>query len=81
MKYGINRPSRNFDHKVLAEIISRHWRVDRPLFTLDREASPAGLEASWLQSALELHWSRRYRRIPGAELLAPLQAKLLEGVA
>ncbi len=85
MKFGINHSGVNFDHKVLAEIISRHWREDRLLFALDRESPRAGLEGSWFQQpasgALELHWSRRCRRIPGAELPAPLQAKLLETVA
>src|ERR1700730_14890446 len=63
MKIGINHASENFDHTVLAEVISSRWREDRPFFTLNREARGARLDASWLQqpanSALELHWSRR----------------------
>jgi len=69
MKIGINHASENFDHTVLAEVISSRWREDRPFFTLNREARGARLDASWLQqpanSALELHWSRRWRRRTG----------------
>jgi hypothetical protein len=85
MKIGINHASANFDHTVLAEVISSRWREDRPSFTLNREARGARLEASWLQQpangALELHWSRRCPCIPSAELPPPMQAKLLEGAA
>lgn len=85
MKIGINRARVNFDHTVLAEVISSRWREDRPFFPLNREARGARLEASWLQqsahSVLELHWSRRSPCIPSAELPPPLQAKLLEGAA
>jgi hypothetical protein len=85
MKIGINHASANFDHRVLAEVISSRWREDRPFFTLNREARGARLEASWLQqpanSALELHWSRRCPCIPCAELPPPMQTKLLEGAA
>jgi hypothetical protein len=85
MKTGINHASANFDHTVLAEVISSRWREDRPLFTLNREARGARLEAWWLQqqanSALELHWSRRCPCIRSAELPPPLQPELLEGAA
>jgi|HubBroStandDraft_1064217.scaffolds.fasta_scaffold173278_2 hypothetical protein len=71
MKIGINHASANFDHTVLAEVISRRWREDRLFFTLNRGAHGARLEASWLQqpanSALELHWSRR---APGSPAIA-----------
>ena len=68
MKIRINHVSANYDHTVLAEVISGRWRENRSFFTLNREAHGAWLEASWLQqpanSALELHRSRRAPRSP-----------------
>jgi hypothetical protein len=85
MKIGINHASANFDHTVLAEVISSRWREDRSFFRLNREARGARLEASWLQqppnNALKLHWSSRCPRIPVAELPPPLQARLSDGAA
>jgi len=83
MNIGINHASANFDHTILAEVISSRCREDLRFFTLNREARGARPEASWLQqpanSALELHWSRRCPCIPTAELPPPMQAKLLGG--
>jgi hypothetical protein len=51
-----------FDHSVLAELIARRWKQDRPYFTLIEPTRGAWLEASWRRqpgrSTLELHWSR-----------------------
>ena len=53
----------DFDHTLLAELISLRWQEDRPYFTLNRTARGAWLEGSWWRqpahSALKLHWSRR----------------------
>jgi len=69
---GIDHASANFDHTVLAEVISSRWTKDRPCFTLNTEARGGRLEASWLRqpanSDLELHWSRRCPCIPRKRL-------------
>jgi len=65
MKIGERSASLQFDHTVLAELIARRWKQDRPYFTLNKRACGAWLQASrWRQSgrsALGLHWSRRAR--------------------
>lgn len=37
----------DFDHSVLAELIARRWKHDRPYFTLNERGQGAWLEASW----------------------------------
>jgi hypothetical protein len=44
-----------FDHGVLAELIARRWRQDRPYFTLRERTPGAWLEASWRRPLGKLH--------------------------
>ena len=72
--------SAQFDHAVLAEVISRRWTDDCPYFRVTRKkARGSRPEASWWRQpadgALELHCSRG--SCPGLPL--PSQAKVLEG--
>lgn len=68
----------DFDLSVLAELITRRWKQDRPYFTLNERTPEAWLEASWRRqpgrSALELHWSRRATYLASADLLPPAQS-------
>jgi hypothetical protein len=65
MKIGETSASLHIDHTVLAELIARRWKQDRPYFTLNKKACGAWLQASrWRppgRSALEMHGSRRAR--------------------
>jgi hypothetical protein len=74
----------DFDHSVLAELITRRWKQDRPYFTLNERAPGAWLEASWRRqpgrSALQLHWSHHAPCIASADLLPPPRA-VFEGAA
>ena len=73
----------DFDHTVLAELITRRWKQDRPHFTLNETSRGAWLEASWRRqpgrSALKLHWSRHAPCI-AADLLPPPHA-VFDGAA
>jgi hypothetical protein len=84
MKIGASSAGLHFDHSVLAELITRRWKQDRPHFTLNKGTRGAWLEASWWRppgrSALELHWSRRAPCVASADLLPPAQA-VLDGAA
>jgi hypothetical protein len=53
----------DFDHTVLAELVSRRWQADKLHFKLNRKDCGAWLEGEWWRqpanSALKLRWSRR----------------------
>jgi hypothetical protein len=74
----------DFDHSVLAELITGRWKQDRPYFTLNERAPGAWLEASWRRqpgrTALKLHWSHHAPCIASADLLPPPRA-VFEGAA
>jgi len=71
-------------HTILAELIARRWKQNRPYFTLIKRARGAWLEASRRRqpgrSAMELHWSRCAPCIASADRLPPLQA-VFDGAA
>jgi hypothetical protein len=62
MKIGASSVSLHCDRTLLAKLIARRWKQDRPYFTLNERSREAWLEASWgpqsVRSAFELHWSR-----------------------
>jgi len=43
----------HFDHTILAEVISRRWREDRPFFPPGTTTRVPRLEASWWREPLE----------------------------
>jgi hypothetical protein len=84
MKFGERSASPHIDHTLLAELIARRWKQNRPHFTLNERSRGAWLQASWWRPpgrrVMELHWSRRAPRMASADLL-PLPQAASDGAA
>ena len=78
MKIDASSANLRFDHTVLAQLIARRWKQERPYFTLNERPRGAWLQASWERqpgrTALELRWFRRAPCIASADRLAPARA-------
>jgi hypothetical protein len=83
MKIADASVSAQFDHSVLAEVISRRWRENRAFFSPGTTTRVPRLEDSWWRepanTALELHWSRGRPSATSAQLPPSSQEEFLAG--